>query len=66
METCNRYIERASITYGADTSGFVPGCISDHINRRAYQLFEKRGRQPGKELDDWLEAEREVEAHFVL
>ena len=29
-------------------------------------LFERRGGQPGKELDDWLEAEREVRAHFGL
>jgi hypothetical protein len=59
-------IEPVSMTYGADTSGFVPGCITDFINRRAYQLFEERGRQPGKELDDWLEAEREARAHFGL
>jgi hypothetical protein len=66
MDTWNRHTERASMTYGADTSGFVPGLISELINRRAYQLFEKRGRQPGKEVDDWLEAEREVRAHFGL
>ena len=66
MDSCNPDTELASMTYGADTSGFVPGFISDCINKRAYQLFEKRGRQPGKELDDWLEAEREVSAHFGL
>jgi hypothetical protein len=64
MDTSNRHTELASMTYGVDTSGFVPGLISELINRRAYQLFEKRGRQPGEELDDWLEAEREVKAHF--
>ena len=66
MDTYNRHTELASMTYGVDTSGLVPGFISDLINRRAYQLSEKRGRQPGKELDDWLEAEREVRAHFGL
>jgi hypothetical protein len=66
MDTYNRDTELTSMSYGADTSGLVPGCITDFINRRAFQLFEKRGGQPGKELDDWLEAEREVTAHFGL
>jgi hypothetical protein len=26
----------------------------------AYQLFEKRGKQHGHQLEDWLEAERRV------
>jgi hypothetical protein len=32
----------------------------DLIARRAYQRFEERGREHGHDLDDWLEAEREV------
>jgi outer membrane protein TolC len=28
--------------------------------RRAYQLYEQRGRIDGFDLDDWLEAEREI------
>jgi hypothetical protein len=30
------------------------------VSRRAYELFQERGRQPGHELDDWLRAEREL------
>lgn len=30
----------------------------DKIRRLAYRLYEKRGRAQGKELDDWLRAER--------
>ena len=30
------------------------------IRKRAYQLFEQRGYEPGHELDDWLQAEAEV------
>ena len=30
------------------------------IREIAQKLFEKRGRAPGHELDDWLEAERIV------
>jgi hypothetical protein len=30
------------------------------IARRAYQLFEQRGGESGHDLDDWLQAEREL------
>jgi hypothetical protein len=32
----------------------------DEIRRRAHQLSLERGGLPGKELDDWLQAEREL------
>jgi hypothetical protein len=32
----------------------------DEIARRAYQLFEERGREPGREWEDWFRAEREL------
>jgi hypothetical protein len=31
-----------------------------HIEVRAYELFEQRGREDGHDLDDWLQAESEV------
>ena len=31
------------------------------IRTAAYLLAERRGFCPGRELDDWLEAEREIE-----
>jgi DUF2934 family protein len=30
------------------------------IAKRAYELYLERGCGPGKALDDWLEAEREI------
>jgi Protein of unknown function (DUF2934) len=33
----------------------------DNIARRAYELYEQRGREPGHELEDWLQAEHEVQ-----
>ena len=30
------------------------------IGKKAYELFEKRGREHGHDLDDWLEAEKLV------
>ena len=30
------------------------------IRHRAYEIYLERGEQPGRELDDWLQAEREL------
>jgi hypothetical protein len=30
------------------------------IRQRAYELYERRGRTDGHDLDDWLQAEREI------
>jgi Protein of unknown function (DUF2934) len=32
----------------------------ERIRRRAYELFLRRGKVPGHELDDWLQAEEEI------
>jgi len=42
----------ATTTQGAD----------DQIRKKAYELYEKRGRKGGCALSDWLEAERIVKA----
>jgi hypothetical protein len=34
--------------------------IEQQIQQRAYELYELRGRTDGYELDDWLQAEREI------
>ena len=41
------------------TSGTVK---PDDVARRAYELFQERGGTPGRGLDDWLRAERELKA----
>ena len=33
----------------------------DETARRAYERYEERGREHGHDLDDWFEAEREME-----
>ena len=30
------------------------------IRRRAYEIYLERGEEPGRDLEDWLEAEREL------
>ncbi len=34
--------------------------LFERIARRAYELYEQRGRHAGSELEDWLQAEREI------
>jgi len=40
----------------------MPAERRSKIANRAYQLASARGFAPGRELEDWLQAEREVEA----
>jgi hypothetical protein len=36
------------------------GELQDQIRARAFQLYEQRGRDDGRDLDDWLRAEAEL------
>ena len=36
--------------------------LEEEIRRRAYELYEKRGREDGHDLDNWLRAEAEITA----
>ena len=55
-----------NVDYEMDTTGCSIHCVREFIRRRAYKIFEDRGGQPNYELDDWLQAEREVKYHFGL
>jgi len=33
----------------------------DEIRLRAYEIYLQRGGEPGREMEDWLQAERELE-----
>jgi len=37
----------------------------EEIRLRAYEIYLERGEQPGRELDDWLQAERELEREVL-
>jgi hypothetical protein len=37
----------------------------EEIRRRAYEIYLERGGQPGRDLDDWLQAERELKRGVV-
>jgi len=38
----------------------TPVELEDAIRRRAYEIYEQRGRTDGFELDDWAQAEAEI------
>jgi hypothetical protein len=45
-------------------NGSAPSDLESEIRRRAYELYERRGCEPGHENEDWLVAEREVVARY--
>lgn len=40
--------------------------MTDEIRKKAYELFETSGKKPGRDLDNWLEAERIVKQRMTL
>jgi|GEM_PF-1812662 DUF2934 family protein len=34
--------------------------IREQISRRAYELYERRGGEPGRDVEDWIQAENEI------
>jgi hypothetical protein len=34
--------------------------MDERIRKRAYEIYLARGGAPGRELDDWLQAEQEI------
>jgi hypothetical protein len=50
-------------TPAAGNGNTGPGSASithEDIAMRAYEIYQQRGVNPGSELDDWLEAERQL------
>ncbi len=41
------------------------GNLEEEIRRRAYELFQERGGQHGRDNEDWLRAETEVRARYA-
>jgi hypothetical protein len=39
-----------------------PTITEDDVRRRAHEIYLRRGTNPGDEVGDWLQAERELQA----
>jgi hypothetical protein len=58
----------AEATFTHAETGEVPvgdSARDEEIRRRAYEVYLERGEQPGRELDDWLQAQRELERGVI-
>ena len=43
----------------------VDSAREQEIRRRAYEIYLERGEEPGRDLEDWLQAERELASHEI-
>jgi hypothetical protein len=51
----------ARVVESAVTRGNPPETVTDRdIARRAFEIYLERGSRHGHDLDDWLQAEREL------
>lgn len=55
----------ARVTTTPLTSGFSTLEFNARVARKAYALFEARGRDEGRDVEDWLEAERLVKEELL-
>ncbi len=57
----------ASVTGARSLAKYTEGEIHptrDEIARLAYSLYEARGGQDGRDVEDWLAAEQELRHHY--
>jgi hypothetical protein len=45
---------------GREEHSAVTSARENGIKRRAYEIYLERGEEPGCDLEDWLQAEREL------
>ena len=60
IESLEPQATSAQAETGEVSVGNVVG--DEEIRLRAYEIYLERGEQPGRELDDWLQAERELQS----
>lgn len=54
----------AKMKFGKAGSKCSQADITEAIRKKARELYEKSGRRPGRDMDNWLEAERMVKAQM--
>ena len=59
MQATNRKTEKKSQNRRANVI-FEASSLREQIEARAHEIYLLRGSEPGHELDDWLQAEREI------
>ena len=60
--------DAAEITGEGGMGKYTGGRLSpthDEIARLAFSFYESRGRQDGRDIEDWLHAEQELVRHYA-
>ena len=45
-------------TFSNPSTSIPQDQLTDMIRKKAYELYEKRGKKSGQDMSNWLEAER--------
>ncbi len=48
------------------TSSISKEEMTNMIRKKAQELYEKSGRKAGRDLENWLEAERIIKSHLKI
>ena len=57
--------KQPSTAVGEEERSVVNSAREQEIKRRAYEIYLERGEEPGRDLEDWLQAERELTRHEI-
>ena len=61
----SRQSKQPSTEVGREEGSEVNPAREQEIRRRAYEIYLARGEEPGHDLEDWLQAERELASHEI-
>ena len=61
----SRQSKQPSAEVGREEGSEVNPAREQEIRRRAYEIYLERGEEPGSDLEDWLQAERELASHEI-
>lgn len=53
-------MKKHKVDFPKNTDHIAAEELQENIRRRAYELYEQRGSEHGRDLDDWIAAEKEI------
>jgi len=64
MQAAQPELKEIKRTLSEVRQNVIPINLDEEIRRRAYELWEQRGHEPGHENEHWLMAEQEIAARY--
>ena len=61
----SRQSKQPSTEVGREEGSEVNPAREQEIRRRAYEIYLERCGEPGHDLEDWLQVERELASHEI-